>query len=141
MNIAPPRQNTDEAFLSYVWKTLTQEEEIRVGVVELVAPKAEEENQDEVKPTQRKQPAPPPATHAIRVLDAEETKLGRERLMEIYGVNLRMSVTPEVALIGLTGSHINVSPRYTTCRWLRVSLNSLLHRTNLLHRWCIALFS
>lgn len=121
-SIEPPRQNTDEAFLSYVWKILTQEAEIRVGVVELAAPKVEEENNEETKPTQRKQPAPPPPTHAIRVLDVSETKLGRDVLMERYGVDLRMSVTPEVALIGLTGSHIIVSPACTTDRWLRVRL-------------------
>jgi hypothetical protein len=124
-------QNTDPAFLSFVWNTLLRQDDVHVGVLSRIGVEGsgdegnKESEQGQVEPaaatedvkgkgkakvkTAKTGAKDQPATHSLRLLDNDEKAIPREELLEKYGENLRIAAGEQTAWTAITGSPMRVS--------------------------------
>ncbi|KAI5477638.1 B-block binding subunit of TFIIIC family protein [Pseudohyphozyma bogoriensis] len=120
-------QVLDEQFISFVWDTLVQLEEVRVAVLSANEDDAaedkddaekdeememEDEDDDEDGPKKKnkgkgkaKAKVAQAPTFELNEVSDEERYLGRDVLVDKYGDKLRIAVSPEETWAAITGSH------------------------------------
>ncbi|GAA5869579.1 hypothetical protein JCM1840_004467 [Sporobolomyces johnsonii] len=117
------QQTVDDAFLGFIWDTLVDQPDVRVGLLTALPapplspepahaePNAEDDDDDEedIKPRKKKKKAPlkpKGPTHEMRILGEDEGREGRDALVQRYGEEgLRVVAGAETAWAAITGSH------------------------------------
>ncbi|GAA5926196.1 hypothetical protein JCM1841_001152 [Sporobolomyces salmonicolor] len=116
------QQTVDDAFLRFIWDTLVNQPDVRVGLLTALpappplpepahagsnADNDDDEEDSKSRKTKKKAPPKPKGpTHEMRILGEDEGREGRDALVQRYGEEgLRVVAGAETAWAAITGSH------------------------------------
>jgi hypothetical protein len=106
-------QTIDDSFISFLWRSLCDLQEIRLGVLQVAA--SENGDADEVKTKtvssrggKLNRDARRGVQHVFVPLDEAEKSRSMEELVALYGSRLRLAVDPETCWVTMTGGHDRV---------------------------------